>query len=50
MKQAEVDLVRSTHEKHEKCIQNFGQKTWKEESTQRPRRRWKAIRMDLGEI
>jgi len=41
----------STPGKNEKCLQYFGCKTWKEETTWKTRNTWEDnIRMDLREI
>jgi hypothetical protein len=35
---------------HEKCIQNFDQRSSREESLGRSRHRWEDVRMDLREV
>jgi len=41
----------STHGNGEKCIQNFGWKTWREETAWKTKHRWEDnIRMDLRGI
>jgi hypothetical protein len=51
IKEEEIGMACRIHGKHEKCIQNFGWKTWREISHGRPRFGWEDnIRMDPRKI
>lgn len=44
----ELGRVHNTHEKEQKCIQNFGHKSFKEDTFFTPGQRWKQnIKMEL---
>jgi len=48
VKQDEIGGTCSKHGRNEKCIQNFGQRTWREDTTWKIRNKCKILQWTLG--